>query len=106
MHYTIRLLLPEGSLLLDSPDMAPHLGPYDPDRLSYAWSAADPRVDDLQARLAELVETGLAEGAPGGALYLAVNRAVRQAAGVGEPRELVPLGSTEGRPRLTEPWFC
>jgi hypothetical protein len=34
-----------------------------------------------------------------------VNAAVRAAAGTARP-ELIVAGSTEGRPRLTEPWFC
>jgi radical SAM superfamily enzyme YgiQ (UPF0313 family) len=106
VHYTIRLLVPEGSLLLDHPALAPHLGSYDPERLSYDWTAADPRVDRLQAELAELVERGLAAGEPAGSLYLAVSRAVREAAGEPAGGELIPAGSVEGRPRLTEPWFC
>lgn len=107
VHYTIRLLVPEGSLLLHHPALAPHLGDYDPDRLSYRWTSADPRVDRLQTELAELVERGIAAGEPAGSLYLAVSRAVRRAAG--EPAdggELIAAGSVEGRPRLTEPWFC
>ncbi len=107
VHYTIRLLVPEGSLLLDHPAMAAHLGDYDPERLSYEWTAADPRVDRLQAELAQLVEQGLAAGEPNGSLYLAVSRVVHAAAG--EPPaagELIAAGSVEGRPRLTEPWFC
>ncbi len=61
VQYTIRLLLPEGSLLLDHPDMRPHLGSYDPERLSWSWTAADPLVDELQARLAALVESATAD---------------------------------------------
>jgi radical SAM superfamily enzyme YgiQ (UPF0313 family) len=92
VQYTIRLLLPEGSLLLDHPDMKPHLGPYDPERLSWTWTSADPAVDELQARLAALAE--------GGELTYE-----RICAEVGiEPQ--VAAGSVEGRPRLTEPWFC
>ncbi len=108
VQYTIRLLVPEGSLLLGHPDMAVHLGPYDAERLSYPWTAADPRVDQLQARLAGQVEAALAAGEPPGSVYLAVSRAVRRAAGASEPgaRELIAAGSTQGRPRLTEPWFC
>jgi radical SAM superfamily enzyme YgiQ (UPF0313 family) len=90
VQYTIRLLVPEGSLLLDHPDMAPHLGPYDPQRLSWTWTSADPAVDELQARLAGLAE----EGALG---Y------ERICAEVGAE---VEIGSVEERPRLTEPWFC
>ena len=107
VHYSIRLLVPEGSLLLDHPALAPYLGDYDPERLSYRWTSADPRVDRLQTELAELVEGGIAAGEPAGSLYLAVSRAVRRAAG--EPSvggELIAAGSVEGRPRLTEPWFC
>src|SRR4051812_40065376 len=58
VQYTIRLLLPEGSLLLDHPDMGPHLGAYDPERLSWTWTAADPEVDELQARLAAVAAEG------------------------------------------------
>lgn len=107
VQFTIRLLLPEGSLLLDHPDLAAHLGAFDAERLSYAWSAADPAMDELQLRLAERVEAGLAAGEGPGHLYLEVSRLVRQAAGrPGADRELIAAGSVEGRPRLTEPWFC
>ena len=107
VHYTIRLLLPEGSLLLDSPDLAPYLGPYDPARLSYTWTAAHPEVDVLQRELATLVEAGVAAGEPSEALYLAVGAAVRRAAGrPAVDNALVLAGAGEHRPRLTEPWFC
>ena len=35
VQYTIRLLVPEGSLLLESKDLREHLGSYDAERLSY-----------------------------------------------------------------------
>ena len=37
-----------------------------------------------------------------------VDEAVREATGeaAGPEPEAIPMGSTEGRPRLTEPWFC
>ncbi|HEV2810051.1 MAG TPA: CUAEP/CCAEP-tail radical SAM protein [Acidimicrobiales bacterium] len=107
VQYTIRLLLPEGSLLLDHPDMAAHLGAFDSERLSYSWSAADPATDELQARLSERVEFGLAAGEAPGRLYLDISRMVRRAAGHQvEAPGLIAVGSTEARPRLTEPWFC
>ena len=99
VQYTIRLLLPEGSLLLDHPDLAPYLGPYDAEHLTYTWIAADPQVDALQLRLAALVEARVAAGASIADTYLAA----RAAAGA---RELILAGSVEGRPRLTESWFC
>ncbi len=98
VQYTIRLLLPEGSLLLGHPDLAPHLGPYDADACSYSWRAADPAVDELQTRIATLVETRLAAGdAP-----VDVYRAVRGEAGLDPAR----VGKVVDAPRLTESWFC
>ena len=97
VQYTIRLLLPEGSLLLERPDMRPHLGGYDAERLSYRWTPIDPDSDRLQARLAALVEQsagglradprdvreGARGGAPGGRA-IAVARRPRRA----DPRRL------------------
>jgi radical SAM superfamily enzyme YgiQ (UPF0313 family) len=105
VQYTIRLLLPEGSLLLDEPTLAPHLGGYDAERLTWTWTAGDPAVDRLQSRLAGLVEHSLHEGEPAETTYLRVRTAVLEAAAGRHPAELT-IGATEGRPRLTEPWFC
>jgi radical SAM superfamily enzyme YgiQ (UPF0313 family) len=99
VQYTIRLLLPEGSLLLDHPDMRPHLRSYDAERLSWSWTAADPAIDELQARLAALVEGAAAAGEPAARTY------ARICAEVGAEGQ-IEAGSVEGRPRLTEPWFC
>jgi radical SAM superfamily enzyme YgiQ (UPF0313 family) len=110
VQYTIRLLLPEGSLLLEHPDMRPHLRGYDAERLSYRWAAIDPEVDSLQARLAALVERSAAGPEPILETFVKVRAAALEAAGqVPSPagRDAPILaGSTEGRPRLTEPWFC
>jgi radical SAM superfamily enzyme YgiQ (UPF0313 family) len=107
VQYTIRLLLPEGSLLLDHPDMRPHLGDYDPERLSWTWAAADPAVDELQTRLAALVEGAAAAGEAPAVTFERVRAEALATAGM-EPGESgqIAAGSVEGRPRLTEPWFC
>jgi radical SAM superfamily enzyme YgiQ (UPF0313 family) len=109
VQYTIRLLLPEGSLLLEHPDMRPHLRGYDAERLGYRWVAADPESDRLQARLAALVEQSAAGSEPIPETFAKVRAAALEAAGLppsGAGAEPIPAGSTEGRPRLTEPWFC
>ena len=105
VQYSIRLLVPEGSLLLDLPEMAPHLGSYDPERLTYTWTPAHPEMDRLQAELAALAEADAARDAPAGATFLQINAAVRRAAGTAAAAAF-PAGSIEGKPRLTEPWFC
>ena len=110
VQYTIRLLVPEGSLLLEREDLREHLDPYDAERLSYPWRSADPAADRLHGRLSALVEQSTAAEEPAGLVFSRIRAAVREAAGelpgcdVG--CEALPMGSTEGRPRLTEPWFC
>ncbi len=108
VQYTIRLLVPEGSLLLERDDLHAHLGPYEPERLSYPWRSADPAADRLQGRLSALIQQSTAAQEATGLTFARIRAAVREA--TGEPHDPAPeaiaLGSTEGRPRLTEPWFC
>jgi radical SAM superfamily enzyme YgiQ (UPF0313 family) len=108
VQYTIRLLVPEGSLLLGRDDLREHLGPYQAERLSYLWHSADPAADRLQGRLSALVEQSTAAQEPAGLAFARIRAAVREAAGDTDDSELnaIDIGSTEGRPRLTEPWFC
>ena len=106
VQYSVRLLLPEGSLLLDQPDIQPHLGGYDAERLTYEWRAEDPRVDALQLRLAEIVERSATSGEPVSTTYMKVRTAALEAANRRVEGPLIMAGSVEGRPRLTEPWFC
>src|SRR6266536_2361562 len=110
VQYTIRLLRPEGSLLLERPDMRTHLGGYDAERLRYRWTPIDPDSDRLQARLAALVEQSAAGSEPIPETFAKVRAAALQAAGrspsPADRAAPILAGSTEGRPRLTEPWFC
>lgn len=108
VQFTIRLLVPQGSLLLALPEMIPHLRGYDEERLTYQWRADDPRSDDLQEELAGIVERGIAEESSDAVLFERLWMAVRAAAPdapAGSPPRLAgrPLPV---RPRLTEPWFC
>lgn len=95
VQYSVRLLLPEGSLLLDHPALVPFLGPWDPERSTYTWASPDPDVDALQQRIAAIVDT---DDDP-----VTVYARVRDAAGA-PPVDLSQV--TTGRPRLTESWFC
>jgi len=92
VQYTIRLLVPEGSLLLGQLD---GLGPWDPTRLSYPWTSP---LDPLQARFAARVEAAGEGDTPVAEVY----DALRVDAG------LAPLGLTDvvPSPHLDEPWFC
>ncbi len=108
VQYTIRLLVPQGSLLLDLPEMIPHLGGYDEERLTHRWRGADPRSDVLQETLAGIVERGVGEETPDTVMFRELWTAVRAEAPeapAGPPPRLT--GTVPAvRPRLTEPWFC
>ncbi len=105
VQLSIRLLVPEGSLLADHPDFLPHRGEYDPAAVTYLWQSPDPAVDELSVELARLAEEGT--GDPPADTFARMWRATLQATGEDPgPAEQLPQGATEGRPRLTEPWFC
>jgi hypothetical protein len=94
VQYAIRLLVPEGSLMV--PVMGEHLGEYDASSLSYRWQSP---LDDLQRSLAAIAEAG-ADDPPANVFY----RMRSEVYGGDEPQ--IEIGSVEGRPRMTEPWFC
>ena len=98
VQYTIRLLIPEGSLMLRVPEIEPYLGPYDADNLTYTWRAADERTVALQNDLTQLVASDQSSD-----IFAKVYRTVLDAAGDSRP---VPKFTAVAAPRLTEPWFC
>ncbi|HEX3565110.1 MAG TPA: CUAEP/CCAEP-tail radical SAM protein, partial [Acidimicrobiales bacterium] len=109
VQYTIRLLVPEGSLLLSRSDMTPHLGPYDADHLGWTWTHPDPEIDLLQRELAALVEERVERD--GAETFGAIDALIRSRSARSwvrrSPREAVSTGpGPEQRARLTEPWFC
>ena len=95
VQYSVRLLLPRGSLLLAHPDLAPFVGEWDDERSTFTWTHPDPAIDELQQRIAALVDT---DDDP-----VVVYGRVRAAVGAA-PVDLTAV--TTGRPRLTESWFC
>lgn len=107
VQYTVRLLLPEGSLLLDRPEMTPHLGPYDADRLGWTWSHRDDAVDQLAKELARLVEARIDQAAV--LTFWEIDALIRARAMTQRPRPAlgaVSSGPSGPRARLTESWFC
>ncbi|MHB8682688.1 MAG: CUAEP/CCAEP-tail radical SAM (seleno)protein, partial [Acidimicrobiales bacterium] len=112
VQYAIRLLVPPGSLLLDSGHLDGRLGTYDTERLGWQWRSPDPRLDELHVALTELAERAADWGAQ--EVYDAVRAATwdlldadpsrRDAPAVDESmRSTIPVGE---RPRLSESWFC
>ena len=107
VQYTVRLLLPEGSLLLGSEAVSARLGPYDQDRLGWTWSHPDPGLDALQQELALLVERRVDQD--GADTFGEIEALVRARSSPFRPGPLpgsASRGPAGGRARLTEPWFC
>jgi hypothetical protein len=108
VQLTIRLLVPNGSLLLAHPEMRRHLREYDATQLAWRWEHADPRVDALQAEVAALVATDADAGVDAATTHARLRRHAAHVAGTAgidwAPRE--PVLSAASRPRLSEAWFC
>ena len=107
VQYTVRLLLPEESLLLGRPEMTPHLGPYDAARLGWTWSHPDSEVDHMQQGLAALVEARVDQGSD--LTFAEIDALIRSQATTARPRPVtgsVSSGPPGQRARLTESWFC
>ena len=105
VQLSIRLLVPRRSLLAEHPEFLPHRGEYDPEAATYQWRSPDPMLDELAGRLAAIAEEGA--GAPPVETFVRMRREVWERVGDDMRwEEAIPSGSVEGRPRLTEPWFC
>jgi radical SAM superfamily enzyme YgiQ (UPF0313 family) len=108
VQYSLRLLVPPGSLLLGSPAMQPHLDDLEQDTLSYRWTHPDARMDRLQAAVAVVVAEAAERGDDAAATFDRVRGLAAQAAGGPAPAPTAArLAPDRPRPpRLTEPWFC
>jgi hypothetical protein len=94
VQFTLRLLLPPGSLLLEN--AGPWLREFDEDAFSHRWVHEDPRVDALQRESAAAVHAGAG---------FDELRALADAA-LQRPRRAPAQRTRRPAPRLTEPWFC
>jgi radical SAM superfamily enzyme YgiQ (UPF0313 family) len=108
VQFTIRLLIPPGSLLLSRPAIRPFLGALDLAGFTYRWTHPDPRMDALQRDMSALAEAG-ARSSEDPAVTFGRIRALAHARagtleGVGALRAPPPERPIPAR--LTEPWFC
>jgi radical SAM superfamily enzyme YgiQ (UPF0313 family) len=103
IQYAIRLLVPDGSLLLELDDLRAVIDRFDGGTLTHVWRHPDSRVDALQGRLERLV--GGKVNVPREAMFDRVWELAHDAAGIAAPpRDLLPSRATV--PYLNEPWYC
>jgi hypothetical protein len=103
IQLAIRLLVPEGSSLLATPEMREYIGAFDPATLTYRWVHPDPRVDALHREINALVGAGL--DAERAAMFARIDAAARRAAGRDTP-DTRPARHRATVPYLNEPWYC
>jgi hypothetical protein len=104
IQLTIRLLLPEGSRLLELGHVRDIIGPFDSEKLVYRWVHPDPRVDELQQLLAALVGARPAESRS------RMFETVWALAHADLASQNVPSSTRSAGARgiayLDEPWYC
>jgi len=106
VHYSIRLLIPPESAILDAPDREQWLGPLDAPNFSYRWSHPDPRMDLLQRRVAKLAEKAAMRQAPHRETFADIWRLAHEIGEETAPPVPAARFSRPEPPRLTEHWFC
>ena len=108
VQFTIRLLVPPGSALLNTPQWLPYQEPLDPESLAHPWRHPDSRMDALHVRVSALVEQAAGDGTPAEAVFEAICREALSAADRNAEAEALLAGPwmQPAAPRLTEPWFC
>jgi hypothetical protein len=106
VQLSIRLLIPPGSLLLAHRELLPRLGPLDAQGLTHRWTYADPRLDELEADVATLVEDATRGEAPAAETFARIHALAAIAAGVSLDEVEPSAGAGPAPPHLTEPWFC
>ena len=102
VQFSIRLLVPPGSLLEKHPAMLPFWRELQPDPISRRWDHPDPGMDRLHIEATRIV----AEGARLQDDPEAIFGQLRAAAGAARARAIDATLRRPPAPRLTEPWFC
>jgi radical SAM superfamily enzyme YgiQ (UPF0313 family) len=107
VQFSIRLLIPPGSALLDERETQPFLGSLVEETLSYRWTHPDPRMDDLQLSVARLVEEAAAREEEPRETFSRIRTSAFKSAGRPPSPLREPRPPRRPRPpRLTEDWFC
>jgi radical SAM superfamily enzyme YgiQ (UPF0313 family) len=101
IQLAIRLLIPEGSLLLELPEIRNLVGLFDARALYYPWRNPDGALDVLCGKIQETIKREEKRRTSRAEIF----RQIWDLAGGGEFPD-IPLVSRATIPYLTEPWYC
>tara|TARA_B100000029_G_scaffold467606_1_gene503965 strand:+ start:83 stop:844 length:762 start_codon:yes stop_codon:yes gene_type:complete len=103
VQFSIRLLVPPGSLLEQHEEFLPHRQELDEENLSWGWVHPDDRMDHLAKEVAKIVERSAEKSQSPVETF----REIADAAGCDLMDEsLESLVDSRPAPRMTEDWFC
>ena len=103
----IRLLITSESRLLTLPEIKSLIGPYDSERLIYPWLHPDPRVDELQETVMQIIGNRLSVSRSD--IFDAIWKIAHERSGlpIGDISQSAPMIQDRAAvPYLNEPWYC
>ena len=108
VQYSIRLLIPSGSRLLELEEVRSLVGDFSAETLAHPWSNPDPQVDALQERVSRIVSAAPAFELSRPAIFAEIWRAAAEAGAplpASQP-DLLGQATQTAIPQLSEPWYC
>jgi hypothetical protein len=103
VQLSIKLLIPEGSLLEEHPAVTPFLLQYEPSALTWAWEFENPGAELLHKQLDAIAGDAADAAADSRETLAAMRQLIGHEAGV----DLGPMAERGAPvPHLTESWFC
>ena len=114
VQYSVRLLVPPGSALLNppasqTPPIHGFLTHLDQSKFQHLWVHPDSRMDTLYETVKSLVEEDSQNGVDPIDTFYRLKHSAYEAAGIPYNQETTvrPNSSSATKPpRVTEPWFC
>jgi radical SAM superfamily enzyme YgiQ (UPF0313 family) len=102
----IRLLIPEGSRMLELDEVRRLVGPFDPRSLAYPWKNTDSRLDALSETVQEIAAAAERQKGSRSSTFERIWKAAHTAAGLSAPQLNLSARSQVSVPFLSEPWYC
>ncbi len=100
----IRLLIPEGSRLLELEEVLGAVEAFDAESLVYPWRNANARVDALSETMQSIAAEADRKKESRAAAFARIWQAAHAAAGVEAPE--LRVAARRAVPFLSEPWYC
>ena len=106
VQYTLRLLIPAGSRLLELEEVRALVGPFDAAALVHPWTHPDPVMDRLQRAAMRLAQGSGPRGESRRAFFTRLLALSEEYVGAAPPLAPAPRIARPPIPYMSEPWYC